>query len=523
MGIDCIICRKNNTIQGSSVSINNQIISNTLLHKNSKKDSGSINKNLTFKCEKNNFIRMKTKSLFDEYEIKEKLGEGAYGVIYKVQQKTTNFLRAIKALKRKHVHSATFSNEIAILRTIDYPNIIKLFDCYYDSNYYYMVEEYCYGSDLFDYIQKEVSFSEKKAAIIFKQLISAVNHLHKKKIVHRDLKPENINFIKNNNNDNNNNNNNNNNKDDIFIKIIDFGTSVSIKNEDILTQELGTIYYIAPEVFKNNYNEKADIWSCGIILYTMLCGHPPFMGNNEEAIKNKILHSKLVFPKNDFKHISDNAIEFIKKLLEYNPDRRLSSDEAIENNWLKDMISLSNNEVNLNDDIIENLSKFKSIVTLQKATLEFLANLININQESQILKEEYEKINQSKDGKITKEELIKCFEILYPIAEAVKKTNEIFDEIDLNNEGYVNFTECLNVNMKKEKLLNEDMLIKAFKLFDLEGKGYIRVNELKETMPLQIINNQQWIDLVKEVDQDGDCQISFVEIKEMMEKMANVK
>ncbi len=511
MGIDGQICRKINTIEGSSLSINNQIISNTLLHKNSKKDDESINKNFTFKYAKNNFIRMKTKSLFDEYEIKEKLGEGEYGVIYKVQQKTTNFLRAIKALKRKHVHSATFSNEIAILRTIDYPNIIKLFDCYYDSNYYYMVEEYCYGSDLFDYIQKEVSFSEKKAAIIFKQLISAVNHLHKKKIIHRDLKPENIIFIKNNN------------IDDIFIKIIDFGTLVSIKNEDILTQELGTIYYIAPEVFKNNYNEKADIWSCGIILYTMLCGHPPFMGNNEEAIKNKILHSKLVFPQNDFKHISNNAIEFIKKLLEYNPDRRLSSDEAIENNWLKDMISLNNNEVNLNDDIIENLSKFKSIVTLQKATLDFLANQININQESQKLKEEYDKINESKDGKISKEELIKCFEILYPIAEAVKKTNEIFKEIDLNNDGCVNFNECLNVNMKKEKLLNEDMLIKAFKLFDIEGNGYIRINELKETMPLQIINNQQWIDLIKEVDQDGDCQISFVEIKEMMEKMANMK
>ena len=112
---------------------------------------------------------MKTKSLFDEYEIKEKLGEGAYGAVYKVQQKTTNFLRAVKAIKRKHVDSASFSNEISVLRTIDYPNIIKLFDCYYDNNYYYMVEEYCSGGDLFDYIQEQVSFSERKAGIIFKQ------------------------------------------------------------------------------------------------------------------------------------------------------------------------------------------------------------------------------------------------------------------------------------------------------------------------------------------------------------------
>ena len=511
MGIDCINCKKDNTIQGSSLNINNQIISKSLFLQNSKDNDEKINIKPSLKFDKSNFIRMKTKSLFDEYEIKEKLGEGAYGAVYKVQQKTTNFLRAVKALKRKHVHSASFSNEIAVLRTIDYPNIIKLFDCYYDDNYYYMVEEYCSGGDLFDYIQDQVSFSERKAAIIFKQLISAVNHLHKKKIVHRDLKPENIVFI------------NTTNQDDIFIKIIDFGTSVSIKNEDILTQELGTIYYIAPEVFKNNYNEKADIWSCGIILYTMLCGHPPFMGNNEEAIKNKILHSKLVFPKNDFKHISENAIKFIKKLLEYNPDRRLSAEEAIENNWLKDMIKLTQNEINLNEDIIGNLSKFKSIVTLQKATLAFLANQISINQEIKKLKDEFDKIDENKDGEISKEELIKCLETIYPTPEAVKKTNEIFAEIDFNNDNSISFSEFLTVNMKKEKLLNEDMLIKAFKLFDLDGNGYITIHELKETMPLQITNNQQWIDLVKEVDQNGDCQISFSEFKEMMEKMANMK
>ena len=168
----------------------------------------------------------------------------------------------------------------------------------YKLNFYYMVEEYCSGGDLFDYIQKEKCFTEKKARIIFKQLLSAVNHLHKKNIVHRDLKPENIVFVKTKDND-------------IFIKLIDFGASIAFKGKN-LSQELGTIYYIAPEVFMNNYNEKADIWSCGIILYTMLCGHPPFCGNDENTIKSKILHSKLTFPTKDFKNISTEAIDFLK-------------------------------------------------------------------------------------------------------------------------------------------------------------------------------------------------------------------
>ena len=154
-----------------------------------------LKKSISLRIDKSNFIIMKSKSLFDEYEIKEKLGEGAYGCVYKVTQKSTNFLRAVKAIERKHIDSNSFSNEIAILKTVDHPNIIKLFDCYYDNNYYYMVEEYCSGGDLFDYIQKVKNFSEKIAATIFNQLLSAINHLHKKNIVHRDIKPENIVFI----------------------------------------------------------------------------------------------------------------------------------------------------------------------------------------------------------------------------------------------------------------------------------------------------------------------------------------
>ena len=255
----------------------------------------------------------------------------------------------------------------------------------------------------------------------------------------------------------------------------------------------------------------------------MLCGHPPFMGNNEEAIKNKILHSKLVFAKNDFKHISQEAIEYIKQLLEYNADKRLSAEQAVANSWLINMSEKTKDEINLNNDIIGNLTKFKSTVTLQKATLAFLANQISINQEIKKLKDEFDKIDENKDGEISKDELIKCLETMYPKAEAIKRTNEIFDEIDFNNDNSISFSEFLTVNMKKEKLLNEDMLIKAFKLFDIDGNGYITITELKENMPLQITNNQQWIDLVKEVDQDDDCQISFTEFKEMMEKMANIK
>ena len=289
-----------------------------------------------------------------------------------------------------------------------------------------------------------------------------------------------------------------------------------------LTQELGTIYYIAPEVFKNNYNERADIWSVGIILYTMLCGHPPFCGNKEDVIKNKILHSKLQFLPKDFNKVSQEAINFVKSLLTYDPSKRLSAEEALDNQWLKTMTKPNTEDHILEVNVLENLSKFTSAVTLQKATLSFIANQMSQNEEVQKLKEEFDKIDDNKDGVISREELVKCMESLYPHEEAVKKANEIFEEIDFNNDGTINFSEFLTVNMKKEKYYNEDMLGKAFKMFDLDGNGFITIDELKETIPLEIQNTSQWVDIVKEVDQDGDCQISFDEFKLMMEKLSKL-
>ena len=506
--ITCCQCKNNHNNLGQVI-IDNQPEQNIdqYVHGETKTGTGlnfTGKKNQALiRIDKSDFVRMKDDNIFDEYELKEKLGEGAYGSIYKVQQKYTNYLRAVKAIKKKYVDSTEFYNEIEVLKALDHPNIIKLFDCYQDKSYYYMVEEYCSGGDLFDYIQKEKFFTERKAGTIFNQLLSAVNHLHKKRIVHRDLKPENIVLIESKNKD-------------VYIKLIDFGTSITIKGKN-LTQELGTIYYIAPEVFMNNYNEKADIWSCGIILYTMLCGHPPFCGNKENIIKSKILHSKLIFPSKEFKSVSKQAIEYIKHLLSYDPEDRPSAEEALNNKWLQSMISHGNSK--LSEYIITNLIKFRTTLGLQKATVSFLTNQISINEEIKKLKEEFDKIDVNKDGEI--DELIRCLETIYPRQEAILRANAIFKEIDFNNDGSINFSEFLTVNIQKEKLLNEETLDKAFRMFDLDGNGYITIDELKKTMPLEITTKAGWRNLVSEVDKDGDYQISFNEFKEMMIKLIN--
>ena len=166
-----------------------------------------------------------------------------------------------------------FQDEIFILSKLDHPNILKLYEVYSDEKRYYIVTEYCKGGELFDEIVKKGTFSEKEAASIIKQILQAVAYFHDLKIVHRDLKPENV-LIDKELND--------------TLKVIDFGTSIQIKDGEFLTNTHGTSYYIAPEVLKKKYSEKCDVWSVGVMLYILLSGTPPFDGKDDTEITENV-------------------------------------------------------------------------------------------------------------------------------------------------------------------------------------------------------------------------------------------
>ena len=173
---------------------------------------------------------------------------------------------------------------------MDHPNIIRLYEIFEDDRYISLVMELCEGGNLFDRIndlaEKDKSFSEKEAVKIFKQVMSAVSYCHNQGICHRDIKPENILFA--------------NKTPESPIKIIDFGLSKifgEIKpimkggqiEKNIMSLKVGTAYYMAPEVLQGDYDNKCDIWSCGVLLYILLCGYPPFDGDCEKDILKAVL------------------------------------------------------------------------------------------------------------------------------------------------------------------------------------------------------------------------------------------
>ncbi len=172
---------------------------------------------------------------------------------------------------------------MTILAEVDNPNIINLYDVFISKSSIDIVTEYCRGGSLLDRMNILLSnnkcFTEEQASIIMKQVFSALNYAHKKFIAHRDIKLENILFV-------------NHHPDDLTIKVIDFGLSTyNGKEIHNMKEKLGTCYYISPEILQGDYNEKCDIWACGVLLYILLIGIPPFGVDgysNEEMIYRRI-------------------------------------------------------------------------------------------------------------------------------------------------------------------------------------------------------------------------------------------
>ncbi|CAG8483528.1 6589_t:CDS:2 [Racocetra fulgida] len=242
------------------------------------------------------------------------------------------------------------TTELNILKKIQHENLVRLHDLYETKDGVYIVTDLARGGELFQQLLLKGSYTEKDAASLVRQILKGVEYLHENGIVHRDLKPENLLF-----------------KDkleDSILMITDFGLSkILTKSDDVLMTACGTPGYVAPEVLlQKGYNKPVDLWSVGVITYTMLCGYPPFYGENQAQLLQSIMAGKYDYEEEDWCDISDDAKDLVDKLLCYDPLKRITVKEALQHNWF-----MSAADVNLLDTVRKNLSPkdaFKRAVRL---------------------------------------------------------------------------------------------------------------------------------------------------------------
>ena len=279
----------------------------------------------------------KKKSNKGPYVLGEKLGEGAFAKVRLATQIHIKEKCAVKILEKKFLESSRdiqrLKKEIKILKKIRHKNIIQLYDIMESKRNLYFVMEYCKNGELFDYIVKKKRLKEPEACCFFQQIIDGVDYLHNQGIIHRDLKPENLLLDDNN-----------------HIKISDFGLSTFYSKNNYLLTACGTPSYAPPEMLEGHeYNgEATDVWSCGIILYAMLCGTLPFSESQEEIIVKKIKAHDYTIPN----YLSHEAKDLLSHILIIDPKERINISQIKQHAWFNLVKPHLLRGINLEEDII---------------------------------------------------------------------------------------------------------------------------------------------------------------------------
>jgi len=438
------------------------------------------------------------KDMWTVFNKKKVLGKGASCEVAHVQHKGTQQEYAMKImLQDDKWNPILFKQEVHILKALTHKNIMRYGDCFMDRTNFYVGLELCGGGELFDKIKDMKRFSERVAAEYIKTIISAIEHCHSKNIVHRDLKPENIVFRT---------------AAQKELVIIDFGDAKEIEDDKIYEDFVGTAYYLAPECVRDRKGwelKKSDMWTIGVITYVCLTGRPPFYGKNNKAILRKILQGNVNFPKKP--KLSKTAMDFINKLLQKEPKKRLSATEALQHPWFN---QASDNE--LGKGVQHMLADYSQASKLKKVLVRMLAREMS-SEDEDLFRNQFATIDQDKSGYIDKKELMK-FITSTGVAEdtAEKQAQQMVDAVDADGDGQINYEEFKDARLSS-KLTDDDLIQKEFKKIDTDGNGFITHDELQQLFNWTIAEDMIK-KMINEIDENNDGQISLEEFTAAMKK-----
>jgi len=444
----------------------------------------------------------------DVYDIAgKKLGEGTYGAVRSATHRDTGQKRAIKQIPRSKIKNwERFQTEVKILQTMDHPNVIKLFEYFEDDVNVYLVTEICEGGELFDRIIAAEFFDEQQAANIFRQILMALNYCHSEKVCHRDLKPENFLFVDK--------------SDDSDLKIIDFGLSKIIQAGSGLKRmktRAGTPYYISPEVLSGSYDMSCDMWSAGCMLYILLCGYPPFYGDDNQEILQMVQTGKFDFDGEEWDDISNDAKDLIKKLI-CKPEVRLTAEEALKHRWVRNLTKKAVDKGAIRKLNVNNMKKFQKGEKLKQVALMAIAVQIDPNDVIE-LKKIFQELDKDGNGSVSLEELHTGL----GERENGEQLLTILQAADTDGNGTINYTEFIAATMDAKIFMRDSYLKTAFNMFDTDNSGKISGDEINKLLSgdefKDIYTPDQLAEAIAEVDKNGDGEIDFEEFMEMMKSI----
>ncbi|EOY08541.1 hypothetical protein SCA6_002042 [Theobroma cacao] len=450
-------------------------------------------------------LQTKTGHLKEYYNLGRKLGHGQFGTTFLCVEKGSGKECACKSIAKRKLTTQDdvddVRREIQIMHHMaGHPNVISIKGAYEDSVAVHVVMELCAGGELFDRIVKRGHYTERKAAELARTIVGVVEACHSMGVMHRDLKPENFLFV--------------NEEEDSPLKAIDFGLSIFFKPGDILSDVVGSPYYVAPEVLRKRYGPEADVWSAGVIIYILLSGVPPFWGETEQEIFDEVLHGDLDFTSDPWPSISDSAKDLVRKMLVRDAKKRITAYEVLRHPWVQ--VDGVAPDKPLDSIVLSRMKQFSAMNKLKKMALRVIAQRLS-EEEIAGLKEIFKMIDTDNSGQITYEEL-KAGLKKFGANLAESEFHALMQAADVDNSGTIDYEEFIAATLHLNKIEREDHLFAAFSYFDRDGSGYITQDELQKACQEFGIEDISLDEMIQEVDQDNDGRIDYNEFVAMMQK-----
>lgn len=452
------------------------------------------------------FVVPQHESFQSLYRVGAVLGTGSFSEVRVCVHKTSNVTRAVKIIRKSASMSAMpedLKREIEILKSLDHPNILRVYEFFDTPKRILIVTELLPGGELFYEITNQGSFTESKAAEIMRQIFSALSYLHERNIAHRDLKPENILLEEK--------------GSTLNIKLVDFGAAVRLDSITRRREIIGSSFYISPEALEGNYSPKCDMWSAGVIMYILLCGQPPFNGSTDKEIFARVADGHFSMDQPIWRRISSPAKDLIRALINKNVDQRIDTRDALSHPWMSMTYQPSSN-AEFMVQAITNLRQFHSSTKLKDAVYTFIASHCLASTDTKEMREAFVTIDLNGDGKLSREELLAEYTKHMGIEQAESEVQSLFLNVDTDHNGFIDYTEFLKATVDTTKLLSKQNLATAFRLFDRDGSSKISAEEIKEVLLSgnTSTNESVWSEVVNEVDRNGDGEIDLKEFEAIL-------
>mmetsp|Transcript_22472 Transcript_22472/g.41839 ORF Transcript_22472/g.41839 Transcript_22472/m.41839 type:complete len:590 (-) Transcript_22472:353-2122(-) len=360
-------------------------------------------------------------------------------------------LRGMKTSKKTQL-----TNEIGVFLCMDHPHVARLLDVYETNTEMHLVMECMEGGELFERVRSQGQHSELAAAAITRQVLLALNYMHSRGVVHRDLKLENILFAS---------------QDRDDLKLIDFGFSKFRDRFEKMKTDCGTLSYIAPEVLAHDYTSQCDMWSLGVIVFILLSGKMPFYGPDSEQIQNIKVGSFVMRP-DVWNRISSQASDFVRSLLELDPNRRLSSNKALAHAWLKQRAPRPN-DVKLHPSTVQALCGSVVASKVQLRCRSIVAGMVPHEDQASAARI-FKALDADDEGRITLRDLQHALGVFQVPQEEIL---QVFRALS-HDKDEIQYSDFLAAVLGTDIPWRDDVLHITFRRFDPENSGQMSASEL---------------------------------------------